>query len=51
MFKRENFYALLMHALDKISKIEQSNEDIIHDLQKSYDDIPFNIFKYIDEPS
>ncbi len=48
--KKQKFYALLMRTLSRITKIEQSNEDIIINSQKTYDDIQFNILKYIEEP-
>lgn len=48
MFRKENFYAFLVHALDRISIIEQSNEELV--AQRNYDDVPFDILRYIEGP-
>ncbi|MBR0598162.1 hypothetical protein [Sinanaerobacter chloroacetimidivorans] len=54
MFRYKIFsnYNLLMKASDRISKNEQSNEEVVNALRKEdYDHVPFNILKFIEEPS
>lgn len=45
-------YELLLHALDRISINEQVKEQVVNDSQKEdYAHHPFNILRYIEDPS
>lgn len=54
MFSSINFsnYNLLLKALDRISRSEQSNEEVYNDLRdEDYMQNSFSILRYIEDPS